>query len=288
MTIISLSVCPQKIRGDLSKWLIEIDTGVYCGHINTRIREKIWERIIDNIGEGHAVMVFSAQNEQHMDFRVYNMDWNPVDYDGISLVRRNHPTRIQSSKKKTEKSNVIAVPKNFPLIKTVLPAKDYTIIDIETTGLSIDTSEIIELAALKIRSQLVISNFSKLIQIDKTIPAEIVKLTGIDNQLLIKEGICIDDALNQFILFLGTDILVGHNIDFDLSFINKAITDHDMSFKTDNTIDTLKIARTKIRNITNYKMKTLLDYFSITREQTHRALDDCYLTLELYNKLNEI
>ncbi len=48
MIVITLSDCPPKVRGDLSKWLIEINTGVYVGQVSARVREELWKRICEN------------------------------------------------------------------------------------------------------------------------------------------------------------------------------------------------------------------------------------------------
>lgn len=83
--------CPPRLRGDLSKWLQEVNTGVYVGNVNARVRDAIWERVCENLKNGRATMVFSANNEQRMDFRVHNTSWKPVDYEGIQLIRRPLP-----------------------------------------------------------------------------------------------------------------------------------------------------------------------------------------------------
>ena len=58
MIVITLSDCPPKVRGDLSKWLIEINTGVYVGQVSARVREELWKRICENLHAGRATMVF--------------------------------------------------------------------------------------------------------------------------------------------------------------------------------------------------------------------------------------
>lgn len=75
--------CPPRLRGDLSKWLQEINTGVYVGNVNSRVRDAIWNRVCENLKTGRATMVFSTNNEQKMDFRVHNTLWTPVDFEGI-------------------------------------------------------------------------------------------------------------------------------------------------------------------------------------------------------------
>lgn len=89
MVVIVLTACPTGLRGDVSRWLLEIAPGVFVGHVTARVRDRLWERIVDTLKDGRAIMVFSARNEQHMDFRVFRSDWRPVDCDGLQLIR--HP-----------------------------------------------------------------------------------------------------------------------------------------------------------------------------------------------------
>lgn len=88
MIVVSLTDCPPKVRGDLSKWLLEINTGVYVGNVNARVREELWKRICENIKDGQATMVYSTNGEQKLDFLVHNTSWVPVDFDGIKLIRK--------------------------------------------------------------------------------------------------------------------------------------------------------------------------------------------------------
>ena len=88
MIVVTLTDCPPRLRGDLSKWLLEINTGVYVGQLNKRVREELWKRICDNLPRGRATMVYSANNEQGMEFRVHNTRWMPVDFEGLTLMMR--------------------------------------------------------------------------------------------------------------------------------------------------------------------------------------------------------
>jgi CRISPR-associated protein Cas2 len=86
--VVVLSVTPEKLRGELTCWLLEIAAGVYVGHVPARVRELLWARIVDDVGRGRALMVWSRRGEQRLDFRVHNHGWTPEDYDGVTLMRR--------------------------------------------------------------------------------------------------------------------------------------------------------------------------------------------------------
>ncbi|GAA5107403.1 type I-E CRISPR-associated endoribonuclease Cas2e [Haloechinothrix salitolerans] len=88
MTVIVLTAVPPGLRGHLTRWLLEISPGVYVGYVFARVRELMWERIIEYVAEGRALMVYGTRGEQRLEFQVHGHDWMPVDYDGITLMRR--------------------------------------------------------------------------------------------------------------------------------------------------------------------------------------------------------
>lgn len=88
MIVVILSRCPPSLRGDISKWLYEVSTGVYVGNIAARVRDALWERILSSMGTGKAIMVFSADNDQRFDVRVHNTEWNLQEIDGIKVMMR--------------------------------------------------------------------------------------------------------------------------------------------------------------------------------------------------------
>ena len=72
MVVITLTDCPPALRGDLTKWLFEINVGVYVGQVSARVRDELWKRIIDNVKVGRVTMVYQTNNEQRIGFRVHN------------------------------------------------------------------------------------------------------------------------------------------------------------------------------------------------------------------------
>lgn len=66
MIVVVLTACPVGLRGDLTRWLLEIAPGVFVGHVTARVRERLWERIVELVKGGRAIMVYSARNEQHL------------------------------------------------------------------------------------------------------------------------------------------------------------------------------------------------------------------------------
>ncbi|GID27493.1 type I-E CRISPR-associated endoribonuclease Cas2e [Paractinoplanes brasiliensis] len=88
MIVIVLTSCPPGLRGHLTQWLLEISAGVYVGHVNTRIRDRLWARVVDMAGPGRALLVYQKHSEQRLSFAVHDHHWEPVDLDGVMLIRR--------------------------------------------------------------------------------------------------------------------------------------------------------------------------------------------------------
>ncbi|MCT1775642.1 type I-E CRISPR-associated endoribonuclease Cas2e [Brachybacterium sp. p3-SID957] len=87
MTLV-LTAAPPGLRGDLTKWLTEISPGVFVGNPGARVRDRLWARTVQLCRDGRAILVYSSDNEQGLEFRVHNHDWQPVDLDGITLMLR--------------------------------------------------------------------------------------------------------------------------------------------------------------------------------------------------------
>jgi CRISPR-associated protein Cas2 len=90
MTVIAMDNASAGVRGELTRWFLELKPGVFVGTVNVRIREFLWERICENSLADGAVMVCSASNEQGFEMRLTGMPKRRVaDFEGIQLVRVN-------------------------------------------------------------------------------------------------------------------------------------------------------------------------------------------------------
>lgn len=160
---------------------------------------------------------------------------------------------------------------------------DYTVIDIETTGLSAKYNEIIELSAIKVRNNNIIDKFSTLVKPNCNINAFITKLTGITNDMT-KDAPNIKDALLKYINFIGNDIVVGHNVNFDINFIfHNHLNYHKKEFSNDY-IDTCKISR-KLCPTKHHKLDDIAKFYKIDATGHHRAENDCLMTHGIYQAM---
>lgn len=288
MVVITLNNCPAKLRGDLSKWLIEINTGVFVGNLNSKVRDSVWKRVCENIKDGNASMVYHTNNEQKLNFCIYNSNWEPVDYDGIKLVRRNFSCTKDDIYKSQSKANVRHINRLSEMHKTTNNANQYVVIDIETTGLHED-DEIIELSAILVKDNDIINSYSTLVCCNKKIPDEIATLTGITQTDIANNGIQLKDALKNFFEFCNDNILVGYNISFDINFIYKTCKNIEIPFNLskNKTIDVMKITKKKIFSNNGYSLSSIAKHLNIEYSTIHRAYDDCILTYRIFEKLKE-
>ena len=103
---------------------------------------------------------------------------------------------------------------------------DYTVVDIETTSLDSFHGEILEISAIKVRNKKEVDNFSELIRTNEEIGYFTTNLTGITNEMRLKEGKELEEVLQSFKIFLGNDIIVGHNVNFDINFLYDNMEEH--------------------------------------------------------------
>ena len=164
---------------------------------------------------------------------------------------------------------------------------DYTVLDIETTGLSPKNNEIIELSALKIRNKEVVREFSVLVNPDCHISSFISNLTGISDEM-VKDAVCIEEALKEFIEFVGKDKVIGHNIMFDLNFIKEKAMFHLHRKTWFACLDTMKISRELFPSERHHRLCDVAKRLSIVQEGAHRGLVDCYSTYHCFEKMRDI
>jgi len=87
MTVLILERVPPSLRGDLSRWLIEVRTGVFVGRVTRLVREALWNRAVRRAEDGSVIMIWRANNEQGFDLRAFQpRDRIPIHLEGIWLT----------------------------------------------------------------------------------------------------------------------------------------------------------------------------------------------------------
>lgn len=162
--------------------------------------------------------------------------------------------------------------------------RSFVCIDIETTGLSPSYDDIIEVSGIRVENGKTVDTFSETINIHRPLPPFITALTGItDNEL--RESNSAENVLARFCSFVGGDILLGHNVNFDINFLyDKCLDKTGILFEND-FVDTLKIGKRLLPQLKHHRLDDLAEYYSIPPRTLHRALGDCEMTVNCYFKM---
>src|SRR6266498_1167480 len=155
-------------------------------------------------------------------------------------------------------------------------------IDIETTGLSEERDAIIEIGAVKFKGHRVEDEWSTLLNPNRHIPEFVSGLTGISDAE-VRNAPRFHDVAGELEAFVGNAPIVGHNVRFDLGFLQRAGL-----FQYNEVIDTYELASVLMPTASRYNLGALGKQLGILLPATHRALDDARVTMAAFNRLFEI
>lgn len=159
---------------------------------------------------------------------------------------------------------------------------DYVIFDLETTGISPNYDEVIEISALKVKGGEVVDEFNTLVNPGRKIPFGATKVNGITNAM-VAEAPAFSHVLAEFLDFAEGLVLVGHNIArFDMKFIWRDAEQYFGEIPQNNYVDTLQVARKHLPKMDHHRLVDLAEYYGISSEGAHRALNDCYMNQKVY------
>ncbi len=159
------------------------------------------------------------------------------------------------------------------------------VFDIETTGLSVQNCKITEIGAVKVRNGEIIDTFNTFVNPEVPIPADIVELTSITDEM-VADAPKTEEALTMFFDFVGgkKKLLVAHNADFDTGFIRYAAKECGMEF-TNPYLDTVALSRFLNPELKKHKLDSLAEYYKLGDFNHHRACDDAAMLAAIYFKM---
>lgn len=165
---------------------------------------------------------------------------------------------------------------------------DYTMIDIETTGLRPYRDRVTELGAVRVRNGQVAGQYSTLVKYPQSnkVPAFITKLNGITEEKLLKEGKPVAQAMKEYRTFIGQDIIVGYNVNFDLNFVYDLTQKYNLSLLNNNYIDVLRLARVYYPCQRN-RLIDVMRRSGIAQTEAHHGLADSLDTIKVYDDLRQ-
>ena len=161
--------------------------------------------------------------------------------------------------------------------------ENYTALDLETTGLNPKYDKIIEVGAVKVRNGEIIDRFQQLIRPGIVLPEKITGLTGITQEELL-EAKDSEMVIPQLLDFLEDDVILGHSVMFDYSFLKKAAVNQNL-WKPEQShlgLDTLRLSRIYLPELPSRRLTDLCRHYGI-EHHAHRALGDAESTAQLYS-----
>jgi DNA polymerase III epsilon subunit family exonuclease len=159
----------------------------------------------------------------------------------------------------------------------------FTVVDIETTGLSKDRHKITEIAGIKADGGRILGEFQTLVNPQERISPFITHLTGITNDM-VADAPSIEDAMREFRDFLGDSYLVAHNASFDWGFLKRNADACEMEL-SNHRICTRRLANRLLPMLSSKRLAALCSYFQIYNESEHRAMGDARATYCVFNNM---
>lgn len=187
------------------------------------------------------------------------------------------------SRRNKERTDILASSRNKGKSLLIFP-NDYCVIDIETTGLTPGQDEIIEIAAVRYRNMTKQASFDTFVRPVKRISSFITGLTGITNDM-VADAPGISTAIAEFADFIGDDILMGYNVNFDINFLYDSLLSVTSRELSNNFVDVLRFARKALPHLPRRSQTDVAAYYGIETEGAHRADRDCEICNECYRKL---
>lgn len=164
--------------------------------------------------------------------------------------------------------------------------KRFAIIDIETTGLRAGAEKITEIAIILHDGKQIIEEFSSLVNPERKIPYFITQLTGISDQL-VSDAPKFYELARQIIELTDNAIVVGHNVNFDYSFLKSEFKSLGYDYQR-KTLDTIKLSRKLIPGLPSYSLGKLCAALNIPNSSRHRAAGDAMATTKLFELILSI
>ena len=167
------------------------------------------------------------------------------------------------------------------LRKDFMLPKNFSFVDIETTGGRVASDRIIDIGILRVENGTIVAKFESLVNPETYIPPFIEDLTGI-NTTDLEFAPNFSQIKDQILELLADSIFVAHNVRFDYGFLKNEFRRHKYSFNSRN-LCTVRLSQILFPQYSRHNLDSILERFQITCKRRHRAFDDASAILEFYN-----
>jgi DNA polymerase-3 subunit alpha (Gram-positive type) len=169
----------------------------------------------------------------------------------------------------------------------ILAETDFVVFDLETTGAKSPPCRVTEIGAYRVKNGRIIDEYQTLVNPETTIPLFISQLTGITNSM-VKNAPKFREVAADFLDFIGDSVLVAHNAQFDMRFLNHEIGRIHADYRVRNpSLCTVRLSRKLLPNVENHRLNTLANHYSVALVNHHRAADDAHATAHIFVNLLE-
>lgn len=271
MIVIILTNCPPFLRGDLTKWLYEIGTNVFVGTVSARVRDNLWNRIVQSCSDGKVTMIYSVRNEQRFEFRVHNSDWDPVDFEGLKLMRKPLSDKVGNHSYGQRYSKASRY--GFAGKRNLQQSSDtpYSVLHLTTTGLKTSTDLITGIDLICVKEGVICGRFSRTVRMDSY-----------------HDGVSPDlhEALMEFFESIdGTDVLAFQATDA-LRFIDTACKRHGIPMVEFDLKDIQAISKNILYNLRDHSFEGLIEHYGLNRSnESVTGQSACETMYEIYERL---
>ena len=175
---------------------------------------------------------------------------------------------------------------NTEILQLPIEEAEFSVVDVETTGLGPANNNIIEIGLVKIKNFKVIDRYNSFINPGRSIPPFITQFTGISNDD-VYDAPFFEDLVKPLQDFLEDSVLVGHNLQFDLSFLRKEFQVCGVENYQPLQLCTLRLARRMFPNLKSRSLGNLATHLRLKNEDAHRAYADAEVTAKILHHLVE-
>lgn len=175
---------------------------------------------------------------------------------------------------------------NTEILQLPIEEAEFSVVDVETTGLGPANNNIIEIGLVKIKNFKVIDRYNSFINPGRSIPPFITQFTGISNDDVYNAPF-FEDLVKPLQDFLEDSVLVGHNLQFDISFLRKEFNVCGVENYQPLQLCTLRLARRMLPNLKSRSLGNLANYLHLKNEDAHRAYADAEVTAKILHHLVE-
>ncbi|MCW8811149.1 MAG: exonuclease domain-containing protein [Ignavibacteriaceae bacterium] len=167
---------------------------------------------------------------------------------------------------------------------TPLEEAEFSVLDVETTGLSARNNRVIEIGIVKVKNLKIADKYSTLINPGCDIPYFITQFTGISNGDVAYSP-SFNDTAEEIEEFIGNSIISGHNLSFDENFLRYEFIRNGYEPLSNLTVCTLKLSRKVFPSLKSKSLASVTGYLKIRNKDSHRALSDAEATAKILIKL---